>query len=55
MSPFEKEQSKIPIPFHFRGRHEVITQGSSLITMEITVNINKGIVSDFSLKKKRKY
>ena len=52
MSPVEKEQSKIPIPVHLRGRHDVITQGKTLITMNIAKNINRGIVSDFSLEKK---
>ena len=51
MSPVEKEQSKISIPIHLRGRHDVITQDNSLITMKIAKNINRGIVSDFSLKK----
>ena len=52
MSPVEKEQSKISIPVHLRGRHDVITQGNSLITMKIAKNIKRGIVSDFSLEKK---
>ena len=52
MSPVEKEQSKISIPVHLRGRHDVITQGKTLITMNIAKNINRGIVSDFSLEKK---
>ena len=52
MSPVEKEQSKISIPVHLRGRHDVITQGNSLITMKIAKNINRGISSDFSLGKK---
>lgn len=35
MSPVEKKQSKILIPVHWRGWHNVITQGDSLITILI--------------------
>ena len=55
MSPVEKEQSKISIPIHLRGRHDVITQGNSLIIMKIAKNINRGIASDFSLGKKYRH
>ena len=38
MSPVEKEQSKISIPVHLRGRHDVITQGNSL---QVTFQVKK--------------
>ena len=51
MSPVQKEQSKISISVHLRGRHDMNTQCNSLITMKIAKHINRGIVSDFSLEK----
>ena len=46
-----KKQSNVLKTVNLRGRNNVVTQGNSLIQMEIAKNIIKDIVCDFLLDK----